>query len=168
MPDPTDFPNWRRLDQRITTSGRPDDAQLAVLRDLGARYVVNLALHSHERALPDEAGSVAALGMAYIHIPVAFDAPTDRDFDRFCDAMAAIGDAPVHIHCIVNARVSAFLYRWRRERLGWPEAAARPDLDALWQPGGVWAAFIGDTDAAALPHRGPRVTTAPPRHGEST
>ena len=167
MPDPIDIPNWHRLDQQITTSGQPDDAQLAVLRDLGTRYVVNLALHSHERALPDEAGSVAALGMTYIHIPVAFDAPTDMDFDRFCDAMATIGDAPVHVHCIVNARVSAFLYRWRRERLGWSATAARPDLDALWQPGGVWAAFIGDADAATSPHRGPRVTTAPPGRGQS-
>ena len=67
--------------------------------------------------------------------------------------MAAVGDRPVHVHCIVNARVSAFFYRYRRDLLGWDEAAARAAMETVWQPGGVWAAFIGDEAAVALPHR---------------
>ena len=85
-----------------------------------------------------------------------FDEPSDEDFARFCAAMDEIGDAPVHVHCIVNARVSAFFYRYRRYVLGWDEAAARAPLETLWQPGGVWAAFIGDEAAVVLPHRPPR------------
>ena len=76
MSDPTDIFNWRRLDARITTSGQPTEEQLAAIRDLGVDHVINLALHSHEKSLPDEAASVAGLGMSYIHIPVEFDAPT--------------------------------------------------------------------------------------------
>ena len=155
MSDPVDFPNWRRYDPRLTTSGQPTEAQLAALPPLGVAHVVNLALHSHERALPDEAASVARLGMTYTHIPVAFDAPTEADFARFCDTMAAVGDAPVHVHCIVNMRVSAFLYRYRRDVLGHDEAQARAEMETLWRPGGVWAAFIGDTAAIDLPHRAP-------------
>ena len=156
MPDPTHIHRWHRLSETLTTSGQPSEAQLADISDLGARHVINLALHSHELALPDEAASVAALGMTYTHIPVAFDRPTEADFARFCAVMTELGDAPVHVHCIVNARVSAFLYRYRRERLGWDETDARADLEKLWQPGGVWAAFIGDTDRVDLPHRPPR------------
>lgn len=114
MRDPIDIPNWYRLDDHLTTSGQPSGEQLAEIAALGVRDAINLALHEHPRALPDEAGTVAALGMAYTHIPVAFDAPTDADFARFCAAMEEIGDRPVHVHCIVNARVSAFLYRYRR------------------------------------------------------
>ncbi len=51
---------------------------------LGVRCVINLGLYSHEKALPDEAAIVAALGMSYIHIPVDFGNPTERDFDAFC------------------------------------------------------------------------------------
>jgi uncharacterized protein (TIGR01244 family) len=148
---------WHRLDPQITTSGQPSEAQLADLAALGVVHVVNLALHTHERALPDEAAAVAALGMTYTHIPVEFDAPTEADFQRFCAAMQAIGNAPVHVHCIINARVSAFLYRYRRDVLGMAEPLARADLERIWQPGGVWAAFIGDTAAIALPHRPPPV-----------
>lgn len=153
MSDPTEIFAWQRLDAQITTSGQPTETQLALLPALGVEHVVNLALHSHERALPDEAGTVAALGMVYTHIPVEFDAPTDADFAKFCHAMAAVGPAKVHVHCIVNARVSAFLYRYRRDVRGMDEAAARAAMEAIWRPGGVWAAFIGDDDAVALPHR---------------
>lgn len=144
MPDPSEIGQWYRLDDRITTSGQPSEAQLADIRALGVRHIINLALHDHPRALPDEAGAVAALGMEYIPILVLFDDPTEADFARFCEAMATLGDAPVHVHCIVNARVSAFFYRYRREVLGWEEAPARAAMEAIWHPGGVWARFIGD------------------------
>ena len=153
MSDPIHIHNWQRFDTQITTSGQPSEAELAELAALGIGHVINLGLHSHERALPDEAASVVAVGMRYTHIPVAFGAPTQNDFERFCAALAAIGDAPVHVHCILNLRVSAFLYRYRREVLGWDEAAARAPMEEIWRPGGVWADFIGDTDSVALPHR---------------
>jgi len=142
MADPDSIYNWRRLDARITTSGQPTDAQFADIAALGVRHVVNLGLHSHPKALPDEATSVAAHGMAYIHIPVDFANPTQADFDRFRAVLAELHDVPVHVHCIANYRVSAFFYRYRRDVLGMDERQARADLEALWQPDGVWAAFV--------------------------
>ena len=107
MVDPKTIYNWRRLDDRITTSGQPTEQQLADIRALGVRHIVNLGLHTHEKALPDEAASVARLGMTYIHIPVNFQNPTDQDFDQFCAVMEQLKDVPLHVHCIANARVSA-------------------------------------------------------------
>ena len=68
MADPEAIYNWRRLDDRITTSGQPTEQQLADIRALGVRHIVNLGLHTHEKALPDEAASVARLGMTYKYI----------------------------------------------------------------------------------------------------
>jgi protein tyrosine phosphatase (PTP) superfamily phosphohydrolase (DUF442 family) len=155
MHDPDHIYNWRRLDRRITTSGQPSEDQLRAIRELGVTHIVNLGLHSHERALPDEAASVAALGMTYVHIPVDFEHPTEADFSRFCEVMAETADAPVHIHCIANLRVSAFLYRYLRDVAGQHDADARTLMDTVWRPGGVWASFIGDPDSAGLPHRAP-------------
>jgi uncharacterized protein (TIGR01244 family) len=142
MADPEDIYNWRRLDDRITTSGQPTEDQLTGIRDVGVAHVVNLALHSHEKALPDEARSVRALGMTYTHIPVDFQNPTQEDFEQFCAAMEQFKDAPMHVHCIANYRVSAFFYRYRRDVLGWDDATARADMDAIWKPEGVWEDFI--------------------------
>lgn len=155
MPDVSDIPGWRRFDRRLTTSGQPTAEQLALLPPLDFRHVVNLALHTHEKALPDEAATLAALGITYIHIPVAFDRPAEDDFRRFCAAMADLAGQPVHVHCIANMRVSAFLYRWQRDVVGENAAAAKALMDSIWRPGGVWASFIGDEAGAALPHRPP-------------
>ena len=142
MADPEAIYNWRRLDDRITTSGQPTEAQLAEIQALGVRHIVNLGLHSSEKALPDEAGSVGRLGMTYIHIPVDFQNPTEQDFEQFCSVMERLKDVPVHVHCIANYRVSAFLYRYRRDVLGMDEPRARADLEAVWNPDGVWAPFV--------------------------
>ncbi len=142
MADPEAIYHWRRLDDRITTSGQPTEPQLAEIRALGVRHVVNLALHTHPKALPDEAASVSALEMTYTHIPVDFQNPTERDFDEFCAVMKALGNVPVHVHCIANYRVSAFFYRYHRDVLGRDDATARAEMEAIWQPEGVWAKFI--------------------------
>ncbi len=142
MPDPVTIHNWLRLDERTTTSGQPTEPDLAALAALGVRHVINLALHTHERALPDEAGTVAALGMRYHHIPVEFTQPTEADFQQFGQALAATAGEPVHVHCIMNWRVSAFFYRYRRDVVGVTEPAARADLERIWQPDPVWTEFI--------------------------
>src|SRR5437762_13558868 len=84
MADPEGIYNWRRLDDRVTTSGQPTETQLADIHALGVRNIVNLALHTHEKALPDEASSVSRLGMTYTHIPVDFQNPTEQDLEQFC------------------------------------------------------------------------------------
>jgi uncharacterized protein (TIGR01244 family) len=141
MSDPAAIYHWHRLDSRITTSGQPTEAQLAEIAALGVRCVINLGLHSHEKALRDEAASVAALGMVYVHIPVDFQNPTDHDFHLFCNAMEAASEGPVHVHCIANYRVSAFFYRYHR-RLGIAANRSRANLDRIWHPDPVWTAFM--------------------------
>jgi uncharacterized protein (TIGR01244 family) len=142
MPDPTDIYHWHRLDERITTSGQPTEEQLAAIATLGVRRIINLALPSSPRALPDEAASVAALGMVYTHIPVDFAAPTEANFAAFRTAMAAAEGETVHVHCAANYRVSAFLCRWRRDVLGVDAAEARAEMERVWTPDAIWAAFL--------------------------
>jgi uncharacterized protein (TIGR01244 family) len=140
--DPGSIYHWYRLDDRVTTSGQPSEAELFEIAALGVRCVINLGLHSHEKALPDETASVTSLGMQYVHIPVDFKNPTEGDFSKFCAVMKAADDAPVHVHCIANYRVSAFIFRWRRDVLGVDAGEARADLDRVWKPDAVWQAFI--------------------------
>ncbi|MEM9497344.1 MAG: protein tyrosine phosphatase family protein [Pseudomonadota bacterium] len=145
--------NWRRIDTRLTTSGQPDADQLADIRDCGVTHVINLGLGHGKGALIGEAETVAALGMVYIHIPVDFEAPTDKDFDAFKRALEDNPGATVHVHCIYNARVSAFFYRYAKIRSDMSEDDAFALMDSIWRPGNDWAAFIGDPDAEGRPNR---------------
>ena len=143
--DPVEIYNWRRLDARLTTSGQPTEPQLSEIAALGVACVINLGLHSHEKALRDEAGSLARLGLRYVPIPVDFKNPTEADFDAFCAAMKASLGGPLHVHCIANYRVSAFIYRYRRDVLGMAPTEIWPDVIAIWQPDEVWTNFIMPT-----------------------
>lgn len=147
--DLDDIPCWQRIDGRLTTSGRLSPEDLARLRELGIGRVINLALEDSPGALAGEAELMAQAGLAYRHIPVPFDAPGEDHFAAFRQAMAEAGDAPVHVHCIVNWRVSAFVYRWNREVRGMGEDEARALLRTQWDPAEsdhrdapAWARFI--------------------------
>lgn len=145
--------NWRRLSPSITTSGQPTEDQLAEIKALGVTHIINLGPHHNKGALRDEAGTVAALGMAYLYIPVEFETPTDADFAAFQTALNETRETKVHVHCIYNARVSAFFYRLAKTG-GWlKEEDAFANMDGIWKPGDDWAAFVDDPSAVGRPNR---------------
>src|SRR5215471_2814909 len=78
MADPETIYTWQRLDDRITTSGQPAEQQLADIQGLGVRHIINLGLHTHAKALPDEAASVGRLGMDLHPYPGEFPEPDRR------------------------------------------------------------------------------------------
>ena len=127
--DTDDIPNCKRRPDGINSSGRllpSDPPRLAV----GVRHVVNLALDSHPEALADEVTLLAALGIDYSQIPVPFDAPT-REHVAALEAGLAAAEGPVHAHCIMNYRVTAFFYLLDRAR-GLSEAEATARMAAGW------------------------------------
>lgn len=145
--------NWRRMTSRITTSGQPSETELAELKAIGVARVVNLGPHHNKGALEDEAGTVTGLGMVYDYIPVEFEAPTDDDYDRFKAVLEANEDQVIHVHCIYNARVSAFFFRYAAEWDGMSVAAASNNMESIWRPGDDWAAFTGLKIAKGQPNR---------------
>jgi uncharacterized protein (TIGR01244 family) len=145
--DPDDIPCWQRLDARTTTSGRLQPADIARLAAIGVRHVINLALADSPGALADEDRLMAASGLRYTHIPVPFGAPDDGHFAAYREAISTDAE-PVHVHCIMNWRVSAFFYRHNRAA-GMAAPEARELLERQWTPetseaddAPVWAHFI--------------------------
>lgn len=146
--DPADIRNWRRRADGITTSGRLEPGDPARLAAIGVRHVVNLALDSHPEALPDEGAALAAQGVGYTHIPVPFDAPTQEHVAKLRQTLDNV-EGPVHVHCIMNYRVTAFLYLLDRQA-GVPEAEARARMAEVWDPlssddpgAAPWKALLG-------------------------
>lgn len=135
--------NYRPVDESLSTSGQPTVAQLASVAEAGFKAVINLALHDDPRySLPDEAGAVRSLGLAYVHIPVQFSAPTEADLLAFFSAMQAHRGQKVWVHCAANMRVSAFLGLYRVIKQGWEDQRAFELMHSLWQPNEVWSSFI--------------------------
>ena len=136
---------YRAVDARLGASGQPTEEQLRAVAADGFDAVINLALHDDPRySLPDEAGSVRALAMDYVHIPVQFNAPTLSDLWQFFNAMDAAQGRKVFVHCAANIRVTTFLGLYRVKRLGWQREAAFEPMHSMWQPDEVWSKFIDE------------------------
>ena|SRR2546421_168858 len=148
----TDIDNFRLVSPSLATSGQPTELQLAALAAAGYEVVINLALHDDPRySLADEAATVCALGMEYVHIPVRFAAPTTRDLNSFCDALARLRGRTVWVHCASNKRVTAFLGLYWVLREGWKSTEAFRLMFSVWQPNDVWAAFINKAMHSGVP-----------------
>ena len=134
--------NYVRLSEQVGTAGQPTREQLAAVARAGYEVVVNLATLDSEEAVPDEQDVVEALGLEYVHIPVVWERPTRADLDEFFQAMERYKDRKVFVHCIANARVSAFMALYRVLRLGWPLEMALADVHRLWVPNETWQGFM--------------------------
>src|SRR3954451_18408390 len=95
---------FHAIGDRLAPAGQPTPPQLQMIRESGFEAVINLALPTSDNAIANEGSLVTSLGMAYVHIPVDFKAPTSRDFRAFCHVMEASEDRPAFLHCAANKR----------------------------------------------------------------
>ena len=141
----TDITHWHPVSELLATSGQPSETQLAELSANGYQLIINLALHDDPRySLKDEPGTVAALGMDYIHIPVPFDAPTVTHLKAFFAALQAADGRKTLIHCAHNKRVAVFLALHRVINLRWSRPMAMGAMNAVWPPEALWRGFFDD------------------------
>ncbi len=136
--------NYLRISDTLGTAGQPAAEQFAGIRAAGYEVVINLALSTSTNALPNEGDLVAAQGMEYAHIPVMWKSPTAADLERFFAAMEQHRGRKVFVHCVLNMRVSCFVFLYRVLRLGVPVETALQDVLAIWQPDEVWQRFVDE------------------------
>ncbi len=139
-----DIYNFLALTETLLSSGMPTAGQMADVSKSGVDLVINLALPTSEKALPNEAGLVTSLGMKYIGIPVEWENPTRPDLEAFMSAMDSNKENKKLVHCQANYRAMGFITLYRVLRLGWNEDDAFKDLRLIWNPDDypVWKKFI--------------------------
>ena len=134
--------NFRRIDQRLLTSGQPTEAQFRALAAAGCVEVINLATDDPRWALPGEAELLLQLGMAYHHIPVVFSAPQAGEFARFERTLDTLRQHQTLVHCAANYRVSCFMALYGERRMGWTREQADAHIASVWSPDAVWSGFL--------------------------
>ena len=138
------IPNFRRLSNKLLTSGQPAREQFSLVRDEGCCLVVNLAMPNSDGFLPDEGEIVEGLGMRYVAIAIAWDAPQLDDARQLFEVLQTHRDHRVLVHCAMNMRVSALMFIYRTQCEGVDEAVALRDLHAIWTPNETWQKFMDD------------------------
>jgi len=146
-----DIPNYIEYSPDFASAGQPSEAELALARDAGFERVVYIAFSTDRNALEGEDRNVRDLGMDYVQIPVVWDAPTRQDYESFAAVMAQGPATKTLLHCQVNMRASAFAFLYRVVEQGVPVAAAKADMNRIWEPNETWRNLIfGVLDANGI------------------
>ena len=136
-----------QISENVGTSGQPTEDLFVDIAAAGYETVINLAMYNSDRSIPDEGSIVAEQGMTYIHLPVPFDKPTVAHLKKFIGIMTALEGSKVWVHCVVNKRVSAFMYHYLTKVKAMDEQQASSPILRKWAPDmeGAWRKFMGIT-----------------------
>jgi len=130
--------NFHRIDERLATGGHFVGDGLAELAEEGVRVVIDL----RDEPPAGQAEKLAEAGIEWINVPVVWKSPKDADFERFSEAMSRHAHENVLVQCQANYRASAMTYAYRVSVAKVPEAVARKDMNAVWDPDGTWRDYI--------------------------
>ncbi|MDC8830280.1 protein tyrosine phosphatase family protein [Alteromonas gilva] len=132
--------NFQVNNDKMISAGLPNEAHFSVFKAQGVSTVIDLI--PGDRKV--EETIVSDLGLDYHNIQVEWENPTVANFAAYVAIMDAAKSEPgiVLTHCRKNWRGAVFTYLYRLTQLNEPEAEARRDLDAIWQPNDTWLVFI--------------------------
>ena len=134
--------NFYQIDENIGTSGQPKIEQCKDISRAGYEIVINLSLSDSPNAIKDEKEIISKLNMTYVHIPVDFKTPDLKDLKSFFKHMEKYKDKKIFIHCVMNWRVSAFMFLYHTIKCHIPVPVALQHMHAVWQPEPAWQEFI--------------------------
>ena len=140
--DESSIYNYKLLTEGMASSGQPTEDELGYIVKAGYSTVINLGLHNTDYSISKEASFLKENNVTYIHIPVIFDAPNEKNLDNFTKALNQYKDSKIFIHCAANKRVSVFIALYRIFTLDWTTDRAMKELNTVWQPNEVWQSFI--------------------------
>lgn len=138
--------NFLQIDERLATSGQPTPEDLDRIARNEYQTVINLALPLSDNAIANEGQMVTSKGMNYIYIPVVWEAPQIGQFRLFADVMNCQKEQKVWVHCVLNLRVSCFIYLYNVIERGFSASEAREIMDKIWRPNTIWSEFISKVE----------------------
>lgn len=134
--------NYMEISARVSSSGQPEEYQFKHIAEAGYQVVINIAMPNSENAIPEEGNIVTAHKMSYVNIPVPFDTPNAQHLRQFINVMTALADERIWVHCVLNYRVSAFLFHYQQIVLGESQEEAKKVILPSWEPNETWKKFM--------------------------
>jgi protein tyrosine phosphatase (PTP) superfamily phosphohydrolase (DUF442 family) len=139
--------NFVQLTDDVATAGQPKFSEFKEIERAGYNYIVNLGMLDHPHAVVEEDKVVSDLGLTYVHIPVAFDSPTKEQVRFFCNLMSSLKGSKVFVHCIMNFRVSAFMYHYLSKVEKLSEEQSKSLMFNYWELDPVWEELMSWSSA---------------------
>lgn len=135
-------PNVVPIDDLLVTSGQPQILALSSLSRLGFQTVISLSPSDAPDAVSDEPAMLQAQGIEFVRLPVAFDVPTEHDFEALSEALRQRAGRRVLVHCQANMRASTLVFLHRTIARRDEPARAWEAVTSVWTPRGEWRQLI--------------------------
>ncbi len=136
--------NFLVINPWLATAGMPNKEQLQIIGGAGYHSVINLALNTSPGAIPNEKEILNSSGVMYYHIPVIWESPQKTDFEKFASIMQTLRKEKTFVHCVLNMRVSIFVYLYRVLFLKEAPDLAYQDVLKIWEPDHIWGKLMED------------------------
>jgi len=130
--------NYIKINDNISSSGQPTKEQFEEIAKDNYEIIINLSSHNSENKLENEDEILSKLGLIYIHLPVDFLSPTKKNLKDFIDILSFFSEKKVWVHCIMNYRVSAFMYVYHKYILKTPFENINLEVFEKWSPDEKW------------------------------
>ena len=134
--------NYLVINDNLLTSGMPTAEQLLALQYESIDLVIYLAIEDSPSATSNEREILNSLGISYHNIPVVWENPKVSDLTQFFSIMDQNESKKLFVHCVLNMRVSAFVFLYfviKKQML--PEIAIQ-NLRKIWEPNEIWQTFM--------------------------
>jgi len=130
--------NYIKINDNISSSGQPTKEQFEEIAKDNYEIIINLSSDNSENKLENEDEILSKLGLIYIHLPVDFLSPTKKNLKDFIDILSFFSEKKVWVHCIMNYRVSAFMYVYHKYILKTPFENINLEVFEKWSPDEKW------------------------------
>ncbi|MGB6329519.1 MAG: protein tyrosine phosphatase family protein [Halarcobacter sp.] len=130
--------NYIKINDNISSSGQPTKEQFEEIAKDNYEIIINLSSDNSENKLENEDEILSKLGLIYIHLPVDFLSPTKKNLKDFIEILSFFSEKKVWVHCIMNYRVSAFMYVYHKYILKTPFENINLEVFEKWSPDEKW------------------------------
>ena len=137
--------NFLVINEKLITAGMPTAKQLLVLQYENIDLVINLAIEDSPSATLNEKEILYSLGISYHNIPVVWENPKISDLIQFFSIMDENESKKLFVHCVLNMRVSAFVFLYFVLQKQMDPEIAILNFRKIWEPNEVWRTFINET-----------------------
>lgn len=131
-----------RYHDKLASAAQPSPEQLAELKAQGWEVVVNLSPSSTRNALKDEASTVEALGMDYVHFPVDCSRLRPVHYQTFRGVLNGLEGRRVFVHCGGNIKSSNLIHMYHVLEKGVPAGESFATLKTIQDPEPKWFTYF--------------------------
>lgn len=134
--------NYLVINENLSTAGMPTIEQLPALQYENIDQVINLAIEDSPSATSNEREILNTLGISYHNIPVVWENPKISDLTQFFSIMEENESKKLFVHCVLNMRVSAFVFLYFVIQKHMHPEIAIINLRKIWEPNDIWQTFM--------------------------